>query len=70
MRPPVSVRQADRHDQVPVVILVFAIGIATAALTLLAAGLVWARGVPGGFAQLEEVPWIPALGAAYRLGVP
>lgn len=49
--------------------LVFAIGIATAAFTLLAAGLVWARGVPGGFAQLEEAPWIPALGAAYRLGV-
>jgi|GEM_PF-2597622 len=49
--------------------LVFAIGIATAAFTLLAAGLVWARGVPGGFAQLEEALWIPALDAAYSLGV-
>ena len=47
----------------------FAIGITTAALALLAAVLVWARGVPGGFAQLEELPWIPAIGAAYRLGV-
>ena len=47
----------------------FAIGIGPAALTLLAAGLVWARGVPGGFTQLEELPWIPAIGAAYRLGV-
>ncbi len=31
---------------------------------------IWVRGiVPGGFAQVEEIAWIPAIGAAYRLGV-
>jgi NADH-quinone oxidoreductase subunit M len=29
----------------------------------------WARGVGEGFSQLEEVEWIPSLGAAYRVGV-
>ena len=32
--------------------------------------VIWSRGiVPGGFAQIEEVSWIPAIGAAYRLGL-
>ena len=31
---------------------------------------IWSRGiVPGGFAQVEEITWIPAIGAAYRLGL-
>ena len=31
---------------------------------------IWARGiVPDGFAQIEEIAWIPAIGAAYRLGL-
>ena len=31
---------------------------------------IWARGItPGGFAQIEEIAWIPAIGAAYRLGL-
>ncbi|MCQ0090205.1 MULTISPECIES: NuoM family protein [Rhodobacterales] len=31
---------------------------------------IWSRGiVPGGFAQVEEIAWIPAIGAAYRLGL-
>ncbi len=42
---------------------------ATGATFLLTLGI-WARGLAsGGFAQLEEVPWIPAIGAAWRLGV-
>lgn len=39
---------------------------ATFAITL----VIWARGiVPGGFAQVEEIAWIPAIGAAYRMGL-
>jgi len=31
---------------------------------------IWSRGiVPGSFAQVEEIAWIPAIGAAYRLGL-
>jgi len=31
---------------------------------------IWARGiVPGGFAQVEQIAWIPSIGAAYRLGL-
>ena len=31
---------------------------------------IWARGITAGdFAQVEEIAWIPAIGAAYRLGV-
>ena len=47
-----------------------AIGIAVSGLTLLGAVWMWARGAPGGgFSQVEEVAWIPSLGAAYRVGV-
>ena len=46
------------------------IGIATAVLTLAGASAMWAAGVdPAGFAQVEELAWIPAIGAAYRVGV-
>ena len=46
-----------------------AIGVVTAGLTLLGALGIWARGAGPGFAQVEEAPWIPSLGAAYRVGV-
>ncbi|WP_347160331.1 complex I subunit 4 family protein [Pontibacter chitinilyticus] len=46
-----------------------AIGIGAAALAFAASVGVWLRGVPGGFSQVEEVSWIPSLGAAYRVGV-
>lgn len=47
-----------------------AVGITTAVLTLAGAAAMWVRGVdPAGFAQVEEWAWIPAVGAAYRVGV-
>jgi len=50
--------------------LIHGIGIAASALTLLVTLIIWARGViPGGFAQVEQVGWIDAIGAAYRVGV-
>ena len=49
---------------------VHGIGIATAALTLAGALVMWLRGVSStGFSQVEELQWIPAIGAAYRVGV-
>jgi len=49
---------------------VHAIGIVTSALTLAGALGMWARGVnETGFAQIEELDWMPAIGAAYRVGV-
>ncbi len=46
------------------------ISIATTSLTFLVTLWIWGRGiVPGGFAQIEEISWIPAIGAAYRLGI-
>ncbi|MCF6272893.1 MAG: NADH-quinone oxidoreductase subunit M [Rhodobacteraceae bacterium] len=46
------------------------IGIGASALAFLLSLGIWARGVvPGGFAQVEEVAWIDAIGAAYRVGV-
>lgn len=51
------------------------IGIITSALTLLGAIWMWVRGVvdPGmtgkGFAQVEQIDWMPSIGAAYRVGV-
>ncbi|GGH38436.1 NADH dehydrogenase subunit M [Cribrihabitans marinus] len=46
------------------------VSIATTGLTFLVTLAVWARGtLPGGFAQVEEIAWIPAIGAAYRLGI-
>ena len=50
--------------------LAHGISIVTTGVTFIVTLLVWARGIePGGFAQLEEIQWIPAIGAAYRLGV-
>ncbi|MGM0982094.1 MAG: complex I subunit 4 family protein [Pseudomonadota bacterium] len=49
---------------------VHGIGIGTAALTLAGALAMWLEGVSGaGFSQVEELEWIPAIGAAYRVGV-
>jgi len=50
--------------------VVHAIGIVTSGLTLVGALWMWSRGVnETGFAQLEELDWMPAIGAAYRVGV-
>jgi NADH-quinone oxidoreductase subunit M len=46
-----------------------AIGLATAGLTVLGALGITLRGVGPGFSQIEELPWIPSLGSAYRVGV-
>ena len=46
------------------------VSIAITGLTFLVTLAIWARGtLPGGFAQVEEIAWIPAIGAAYRVGV-
>jgi NADH-quinone oxidoreductase subunit M len=46
------------------------VGIVTSGLTLVGAAWVWARGGGGGgFSQVEELAWIPSIGAAYRVGV-
>ncbi len=50
--------------------VVHAIGIITSGLTLLGALWMWSRGVnETGFAQIEQMDWMPAIGAAYRVGV-
>ncbi len=50
--------------------IVHGIGIITSGLTLLGAILMWLRGVnETGFAQLEQIDWMPSIGAAYRVGV-
>lgn len=49
---------------------VHGIAIVSAALTLVGALAMWLQGVSGeGFSQVEELEWIPAIGAAYRVGV-
>ena len=46
------------------------LSIAVTGLVFLLTLAIWSRGiVPGGFAQIEETAWIPAIGAAYRLGL-
>lgn len=46
------------------------LSIAVTGLVFLITLVIWSRGiVAGGFAQIEEVTWIPAIGAAYRLGL-
>ena len=44
---------------------------ALALVSLVCLGLAWLRFDPGGalFQQIEEVPWVPGLGMAWRLGV-
>ncbi len=50
--------------------VVHTIGILTSGLTLIGALWMWSRGVNAtGFAQLEQFDWMPAIGAAYRVGV-
>ena len=46
-----------------------AIGIGASGLAFLGSLAIWARGAGAGFSQIEEVRWIPSLGAAYRVGV-
>ncbi|XGA81365.1 NADH-quinone oxidoreductase subunit M [Halomonas sp. CH40] len=49
---------------------VHGIAIVSAALTLIGALAMWLQGVGGeGFSQIEELEWMPAIGAAYRVGV-
>ena len=45
------------------------IGLISSGLALLGSLLIWSRGAGGGFSQVEEVSWMPSLGAAYRVGV-
>lgn len=46
------------------------LSIAVTGATFLITLAIWARGiVPGGFAQIEQIAWIPSIGAAYRLGL-
>lgn len=51
------------------------IGIATSALTLLGSIGIWIRGIAEpsamelGFSQVEQLNWMPSIGAAYRVGV-
>lgn len=45
------------------------IGIGASGLALLGAIGIWLRGTGTGFHHVEEVRWIPSLGAAYRVGV-
>ena len=50
--------------------LVHGVGIVASALTLAGATWMWSRGVnETGFSQLEQFDWMPAIGAAYRVGV-
>lgn len=46
------------------------VSIATTGLTFVVTLAIWVRGtLPDGFAQVEEIAWIPAIGAAFRVGV-
>lgn len=46
------------------------VGIVTSGLSFALTLWIWSRGVAeSGFAQVEEIAWIPAIGAAYRVGV-
>jgi NADH-quinone oxidoreductase subunit M len=44
-------------------------GLISSGVALLGAVLIWIGGAGGGFSQVEEVRWIPSLGAAYRVGI-
>lgn len=45
------------------------VGLVTSGLTLAGTIGIWLRGIDGEFSQVEEVAWIPSLGASYRVGV-
>ena len=46
-----------------------AIGLVASGLSLVGVIAVGVRGVPAHFGQIEEISWIPSLGAAYRVGI-
>ncbi len=47
------------------------VGLVFAGLAFVGSVVMWAREVPSGtgFSQVEEIAWIPSIGAAYRVGV-
>ena len=46
------------------------IGLIFSGLTLVASLVMWSRGITEvGFSQLEQIDWMPSIGAAYRVGV-
>lgn len=50
--------------------VVHGIGILTSTLVLLGTLWMWARGIePGTFSQVEQIDWMPTLGASYRVGI-
>lgn len=50
--------------------VVHGIGIVTSTLVLLGALWMWARGIePAAFSQVEQIDWMPTLGASYRVGI-
>ncbi|HEU5430618.1 MAG TPA: NADH-quinone oxidoreductase subunit M, partial [Thermomicrobiales bacterium] len=46
-----------------------AIGLAASGLALAGTVAIWVRGAGAGFSQVEEIAWMPSLGAAYRVGI-
>jgi NADH-quinone oxidoreductase subunit M len=46
-----------------------AAGLVASSLALAGALGIWSRGAGAGFSQVEEIAWIPSLGAAYRVGI-
>ncbi len=49
---------------------VHAIGIITSGIVLAGTVVIWLRGVnAGGFSQIEQIDWMPSIGAAYRVGI-
>jgi NADH-quinone oxidoreductase subunit M len=48
---------------------VHSVGIVASSLTLVGALGIALKGVAPGFAQVEEVAWIPSIGSAYRVGL-
>lgn len=49
--------------------ITYTIGLIFSGLSLLCAVLSWIKGIPAGFSQVEEMAWIPSLGASYKLGI-
>jgi NADH-quinone oxidoreductase subunit M len=50
--------------------IVHGIGIFISVLVLLGSLAIWAKGISsGGFSQVEQIDWMPSIGASYRVGV-
>lgn len=50
--------------------IVHGIGIFISALVLLGSLGIWVKGISsGGFSQVEQIDWMPSIGASYRVGV-